>query len=90
MSVLEDVLREARSGARPGAVAARLGIDLGLAEAALDHWVRLGVVTPAEALDLGCSGCGTASASGSTAPGPACAGCPTAGRPVRLGIPRPR
>ncbi|HEY0215005.1 MAG TPA: hypothetical protein VGC57_01285 [Cellulomonas sp.] len=98
MSVLEDVLREVRTGARPGLAAARLGIDPGLAEAALDHWVRLGVVTPAEALNLGCSGCGTQPVEGA-APAPACAGCPTApriprasapgqrSRPVRLGLP---
>jgi hypothetical protein len=54
VSVLEDVLREVRTGARPALAAARLGIDPGLAEAALDHWVRLGVVTPADALALGC------------------------------------
>ncbi|HEY0188856.1 MAG TPA: hypothetical protein VGC67_15295 [Cellulomonas sp.] len=95
MSVLEDVLREVRTGARPGLAAARLGIDPGLAEAALDHWVRLGVVTPADALALGCSGCGT-TADGA-APGPTCAGCPTAPRrpsaartAVPLALPRLR
>jgi hypothetical protein len=82
VSVLEDVLREVRTGARPALAAARLGIDPGLAEAALDHWVRLGVVTPADALALGCSGCGTGEQA------PSCPGCPTAG-PVRLTL-RPR
>jgi hypothetical protein len=92
VSVLEDVLREVRTGARPGLAAARLGIDPGLAEAALDHWVRLGVVTPADALNLGCSGCGsTTGPDGTPAPAPpACAGCPTAPRAAapRAGGPR--
>jgi hypothetical protein len=87
VSVLEDVLREVRTGARPALAAARLGIDPGLAEAALDHWVRLGVVTPADALALGCSGCGTGEQP------PSCPGCPTArptpGAPIRLTL-RPR
>lgn len=76
MSVLDLVLAEVRTGARPGAVAARLGIDPGLAEAALDHWVRLGVVTPASDLALGCSGCGTEPAATRA---PACRGCPLSG-----------
>lgn len=78
MSVLDAVLAEVRTGARPHAAAARLGIDPGLAEAAVDHWVRLGVVTPAEALELGCSGCGTGERAA-----PACGGCPFAGGPAR-------
>lgn len=88
MSVLADVLRETRTGARPGAVAARLGLDLGLVEAAVDHWVRLGVITPVEALGLGCSGCGTSGSAGA-----ACAGCPgpsaARGGPVPLTLGRP-
>lgn len=76
MSVLDAVLAEVRTGARPGAVAVRLGIDPGLAEAALDHWVRLGVVTPASDLALGCSGCGTEP---DATRAPACRGCPLSG-----------
>ena len=45
MSVLTDVLREARAGATTDRIAANLGIDAGLAEAAVDHWVRLGIVS---------------------------------------------
>jgi hypothetical protein len=78
VSVLDAVLAAVRTGARPHAAAARLGIDPGLAEAAVDHWVRLGVVTPAEALELGCSGCGTGERTA-----PACGGCPFAGGPAR-------
>lgn len=77
MSVLDAVLAEVRTGARPHAAAARLGIDPGLAEAAVDHWVRLGVVTPAEALELGCTGCGSRERTA-----PSCAGCPFAGGPA--------
>lgn len=75
MSVLEDVVAQVCAGVRPGLAAARLGIDPGLAEAALDHAVRLGVVTPAAALELGCSGCGTVQRAA-----PACGGCPLARR----------
>lgn len=79
MSVLDAVLAEVRTGARPGAVAVRLGIDPGLAEAALDHWVRLGVVTPASDLALGCSGCGTAVPDEPAVRAPGCRGCPLSG-----------
>ena len=73
MSVLADVLREARAGGTTAHIAARLGLDPGLAEAAIDHWVRLGVVarcggTPGAAGP--CGGC--APAVGSAA---GCAGC---------------
>lgn len=58
MSVLTDVLDVARKGATTTHIAAELGIDLGLAEAALDHWVRLGIVTRAgDATSTGCHGC---------------------------------
>lgn len=77
MNVLDAVLAEVRTGARPGLVAARLGIDPGLAEAALDHWVRLGVVTPTADLGLGCAGCGTDPQAGPVPAG--CRGCPIAG-----------
>lgn len=76
MSLLTDVLRESRDGARPGAIAARLDADLGLVEAAIDHWVRLGEITTVAALGLGCGTC---------TPGAGCGGCagPSAG-PVHL------
>ncbi|PVU83279.1 hypothetical protein DDP54_10050 [Cellulomonas sp. WB94] len=72
MSVLTDVLREARGGATTDRIAANLGIDAGLAEAAVDHWVRLGIVSrSADVLGAtGCHGC-------EPTPGRslACAGC---------------
>jgi len=74
VSVLVDVLREARSGATTERIAARLGIDPGLAEAALDHWVRLGVVARSDATP----GAGGAECGGCTPPpgrALACAGC---------------
>ena len=80
MSLLADVLRESRDGARPGAIAARLGVDPGLVEAAIDHWVRLGEISTVTQLGLGCSGC---------APGAGCSGCPVASTgpvPVQLRV----
>lgn len=73
MSVLADVLAETRAGATPERAARNLGLDQGLVDAALDHWVRLGVVTSV------CAGprvVGGACASAT----PACAGCPVAPR----------
>ncbi len=72
MSVLTDVLREARAGATTDRIAANLGIDTGLAEAAVDHWVRLGIVSRSSDVLGGdaCHGC-------EPSPGRslACAGC---------------
>lgn len=65
MSLLVDVLRETAEGATPPRVAAVLGLDVALVEAALDHAERLGLV-----LRAGCSSCSGAPV------GPACAGCP--------------
>ena len=73
MSTLIDVLDAVRRGVPGERVAARLGIDPGVAELALDHWVRLGIVTPAGELSLGCSGCGD---DGPAQRPPACRGCP--------------
>ncbi len=81
MSVLVDVLAQARTGASVDRIAATLDADRGLVEAALDHWVRLGVVTPAQTL-LGCGGCGAA-AGGAEPSAPTCAGCPSAPRRPR-------
>ncbi|MCC2307396.1 FeoC-like transcriptional regulator [Cellulomonas chengniuliangii] len=84
MSVLADVLREARTGATSEGIARRLGIDPGLAEAMVDHWARLGVVHKAHDV-LGCSG--GCPAAGATRDGEAprlpigCAGCPMATLP---------
>ena len=51
MSVLEDVLRELRTGAGTATVARRLQISDDLAGALVDHWVRAGaaVVPPTTA-----------------------------------------
>jgi predicted transcriptional regulator len=79
MSVLTDVLREARGGATTDRIASVLGIDAGLAEAAVDHWVRLGIVARAgDVLDAGCHTC-------EPTPGRslACAGCVFARRAPR-------
>jgi hypothetical protein len=79
MSTLVDVLDAVRCGVPGPRVASYLGIDDGLAEVALDHWVRLGILTRAGDLHLGCSAC--QSSGGRTvddrAPqAPPCAGCP--------------
>jgi hypothetical protein len=65
VSLLVEVLRETATGATPARAADRLGVDVGLVEAALDHAERIGLV-----LRAGCSSCTGAPA------GPACAGCP--------------
>ena len=71
MSLLTDVLREARTGATTDRIAATLAIDTELAEAGVDHWVRLGVVTRAvDVLGSGCPSCETAPRRSL-----ACAGC---------------
>ncbi|WP_448061994.1 hypothetical protein [Cellulomonas hominis] len=84
MSVMTDVLREARTGATCERIAATLGIDPGIADAALDHWVRLGVVLRVgEAIGTSCGGCApTATGPGGAAASLACAGCVLAPRRV--------
>lgn len=81
MTLLDDVLDQARRGATPTRTALALGVPRGLVDAALDHWRRVGVVSAGGA----CSGC-AASASrpavGSattTTRSPACRGCPFGG-----------
>ncbi|WP_448631201.1 hypothetical protein [Cellulomonas soli] len=64
--------RDPRRG-DPDAVARRLGLDQGLVDAAIDHWVRLGVVTSV------CAG-PRAPGAACAAATPACAGCPVAPR----------
>ncbi len=71
MSLLGAVLDSTRSGRTPARTADALGVPVGLVEAALDHWVRLGVVTPAGELVGLCAGC-------TPAAGPACPTCPFA------------
>lgn len=70
MSVLTDVLREVRAGSTVQRAAAHLGLDVGVVEAAVDHWERLGVVQGVAGALGTCSTC---------APTVACAGCPLAG-----------
>jgi hypothetical protein len=67
MSMVADVLRETATGATPGAVVSRLGLDEGLVEAMLDHAERMGLV-----LRVGCASCA------GQASDPSCAGCPIA------------
>ena len=76
MSTLTDVLNAVRRGVPGERVASRLGIDPGVAELALEHWVRLGIVTPAGDLSLGCTGCGDDGPLGKAERPPACRGCP--------------
>ncbi|MBD9699749.1 hypothetical protein IGS67_09635 [Flavimobilis sp. GY10621] len=66
MNVLDEVLALARDGVTPPRTAERLGVPLGLVEAALDHWKRTGAVR--SATDA-CQTCGTVVT-------PACATCP--------------
>jgi len=86
VSLLAAVLDETRRGHGADAIAARLGVERGLVDAAVDHWVRVGAVTRAGDL-LGCGGCGTGGGPPG-APGvasPACRGCPVAPRAVASG-----
>ncbi|ACZ30956.1 hypothetical protein Xcel_1937 [Xylanimonas cellulosilytica DSM 15894] len=76
MSTLTDVLDAVRSGVPGERVAAHLGVDPGLADLALEHWMRLGIVTLAGDLQLGCTGCASPSGSERAERGPGCAGCP--------------
>ncbi|WP_066585685.1 FeoC-like transcriptional regulator [Cellulomonas timonensis] len=80
MSVLADVLREARTGATSDGIARRLGIDPGLAEAMVDHWARLGVVHRAhDVLSQQCGGgCPTGDEQARTTVPSGCAGGPIA------------
>ncbi|MBN8883165.1 MAG: hypothetical protein J0H73_12740 [Salana multivorans] len=91
MTLLDDVLDQARRGATPTRTALALGVPRGLVDAALDHWLRVGVVSAGGA----CSGCaasqrpsggssgssaGTTAAVGTvTVRSPACRGCPFGG-----------
>ncbi|QAY62861.1 hypothetical protein ET495_05935 [Xylanimonas allomyrinae] len=79
MSVLTDVLDAVRRGVPGERLGAYLGVDDGLAELALDHWVRLGIVTPAGDLHLGCTACSGLTGTAGTQPTqrpPGCGGCP--------------
>ena len=57
MSVLADTFQTLARGVPTNRVGAVLGIDQGLADACIDHWVRLGMVTPSGSLTLGCTDC---------------------------------
>lgn len=76
MSVLIDVLDAVKRGVPGERVGAYLGVDPGLADAALDHWVRLGIVTPSGDLQLGCTGCSGLNGGERVEHAPSCAGCP--------------
>lgn len=80
MNVLDDVLRVTREGATPATTALVLGLDQGLVDAALDQWVRRGVLTrPAARGDASCSSC-TATTPPDVPLPLACHGCPLARR----------
>lgn len=73
MSALGSVLAAVQAGVPEGRLAASLGLDGGLVEMALEYWLRVGVITRASDLTLGCGTC----------PPPAqrtgkCLGCPFA------------
>lgn len=70
MTLLADVLDQARQGRTTAKIASTLGTPESLVEAALDHWRRLDVITAAG------SACGTCAP---RAGDPACAGCAVAG-----------
>jgi hypothetical protein len=57
MTLLTDVLTAVRRGVPSDRLGPALGLDDNLAAAALDHWVRLGIVTPSGDLTLGCTAC---------------------------------
>ena len=76
---LGQVLTAVRSGIPTNRLAATLGIDAGLAEMALQHWIQLGVITPAGELSLVCNGCAPTTVAGADNPKSAkCVGCPFA------------
>jgi hypothetical protein len=94
VSVLADVLTEARRGRSATAIAAGLGLDVGVVDAALDHAERLGLVVPAASI-IGCGGCAAPepAAAATHAPAPAsCRGCPLVGtrQATGTGVPRTR
>ena len=76
MSVLTDVLDAVTRGVPGERVASYLGVDAGLAALALDHWVRLGIVTPSGDLQLGCTACPGLHGGEPVERAPSCAGCP--------------
>ena len=71
-----DVLDAVRRGVPGERLGAHLGVDEGLAELALEHWVRLGIVTPAGDLQLGCTACSGLNGGERVEQAPSCAGCP--------------
>ena len=80
MSVLTQVLRETGRGLPPQRVAAVLGVDEGLVQAALDHAERIGLVLRAggaETSGRSAAPCGTGCRTATVNP-LACAGCPFA------------
>lgn len=81
VTVLDDVLVALRAGVAVDRVAGRLGLDPGVADVAVDHWRRLGVLVDA---DPACRGCGTDGPPRDDAGRavPACAGCPLSRRPA--------
>lgn len=79
MSFLTSVLDEARTGATTARIAVRLAAPESLVEAAMDHWVRLGVVTSAG------TACGTCAPRPED---PVCAGCAVARLPRLPHAPR--
>lgn len=74
MSFLTSVLDEARAGATTARIATALGAPEPLVEAAMDHWMRLGIVTAAGVA------CGTCEPRPTD---PVCAGCAVARLPRR-------
>ena len=79
MGVLTQVLRETGRGLPPQRVAAVLGVDEGLVQAALDHAERIGLVLRAggESAGRSTAPCGSTCSTVSVNP-LACAGCPFA------------
>ena len=77
---LGQVLTAVRAGVPTNKLAATLGIDPGLTDMALQHWVNRGVITTAGELALVCNGCApnTVANNSQQPKSPKCVGCPFA------------
>jgi len=76
MSILAETFRALSLGVPSSRIGNHLGIDAGLAEACVDHWVRLGMVTPSGSLSIGCTSCRSSGDLPDVERPPSCFGCP--------------
>lgn len=77
VGILGRVFQTLASGIPSTLLASHLGIDQGLADACVDYWVRVGLVTPTGDISIGCTSCSAPSGGlpGADRP-PSCRGCP--------------